>query len=130
MSWKVDGGSLCAFLGQEVSLSVKFPRINERVIFKEKFKVLVSRICGRAVRNLVIVGSVGILVGVVVYWALRYSFVAVNLTSERSSAYNVVGRSEGVRLLPCGEMDMPAKRFLVGRQVDSVVSYDLEDVIE
>jgi len=28
------------------------------------------------------------------------------------------------------EMDMPAKRFLVGRQVDSVVSYGLEDVIE
>jgi hypothetical protein len=127
MSWKVDGGFAVCVFGAG---GVKFPRINERVMFKEKFKVLVSRICGRAVRNLVIVGSVGILVGLVVYWALRYSFVAVNLTSERSSAYNVVGWSEGVRLLPCGEMDMPAKRFLVGRQVDSVVSYDLEDVIE
>ena len=89
MSWKVDGGFAVCVFGAG---GVKFPRINERVMFKEKFKVLVSRICGRAVRNLVIVGSVGILVGLVVYWALRYSFVAVNLTSERSSAYNVVGR--------------------------------------
>jgi hypothetical protein len=45
-------------------------RINEREKFKEKFKVLASRIFGRVVRNLANVGSVGI-VRVVVYWALR-----------------------------------------------------------
>jgi hypothetical protein len=38
-------------------------------MFGEKFKVLVSRIFGGAVRNLVIVGRMGILVGIVVYWA-------------------------------------------------------------
>lgn len=52
------------FGGQEVLLSVEFPCINERDMFEEKFKVLVSRILGGPVRNLVIVGRVGILVGV------------------------------------------------------------------
>jgi uncharacterized protein YjeT (DUF2065 family) len=54
-----------------VSLSVEFPCINEREMFEEKVKVLVSRVFRRVARNLVIVGRVGILVGVVVYWALR-----------------------------------------------------------
>ena len=71
MRWEVDGADVCVFGGQEVSLSVEFPCINEREMFEEKFKVLVSRIFGGAVRNLVIVRRVGILVGVVVYWALR-----------------------------------------------------------
>jgi hypothetical protein len=58
------------FWGEEVSLSVEFPCINEREMFEEKFRVLVSRIFwGGGVRNLVIVGRMGILVGVVVYWA-------------------------------------------------------------
>lgn len=63
------GADVRVFGGQEVSLSVEFPCVNEREMFGEKFKVLVSRIFGWAVRNLVIVGRMGILVGIVVYWA-------------------------------------------------------------
>jgi hypothetical protein len=70
MGWEVDGGRCVLLGGLEVSLSVELLRINEREKFKEKFKVLASRIFGRVVRNLANVGSVGI-VRVVVYWALR-----------------------------------------------------------
>jgi len=67
------GTDVCVFGGQEVSLSVEFPCINEREMFEEKFKVLVSteQDFWEGGEELVIVGSVGILVGVVVYWALR-----------------------------------------------------------
>lgn len=40
------GAGVRVFGGQEVSLSVEFPRVNEREMFEEKFKVLVSRIFG------------------------------------------------------------------------------------
>ena len=40
------GADVCNFGGQEMSLSVEFPCINEREMFEGKFKVLVSRIFG------------------------------------------------------------------------------------